>query len=184
MINFYLRFFPGEDKKAEAFAQQLPEHKLSMAALQEHFMINRNDMQAAVKDAKNILKNNDTVEEMTVAEWLYRLNLTRHLPKFMKNKVLFVSEIGRYEKDGFLNDQFKFNESEHVDHVRMSLMMQRKKRNNADCAEKENFKYMSKSGARTILYDFCIHPTSNFFKFCFILGFMLCTNVSQIEYQF
>jgi hypothetical protein len=38
MKKLFLNFNPGEDELSEKFARALPEHKVSMAKLQGHFL--------------------------------------------------------------------------------------------------------------------------------------------------
>jgi len=74
MEKFYLRFFPGFIQNAKKFAQSLPDKKISMAKLQNHFMKFRDNPQDCLDNARQVLQANDEVAEMTVSEWLYRQN--------------------------------------------------------------------------------------------------------------
>ena len=40
-----------------------------------------------------LIKDEGNVSEMTVAEWLDRMNLTKYLPMFTKNQAYLVSEL-------------------------------------------------------------------------------------------
>lgn len=110
MEKFFLRFFEGETDLAKKFANQLPENKLSMAALQEHMMVHRLDAQKCSANAKLVLKSSSEVPEMPINEWLYKLNLMQYIPKFTKLNIFFVSDVQTFCEDGNLGGQFAFRE--------------------------------------------------------------------------
>ena len=89
--QLFLKFYPGELKLADEFAKALPEGKLSMAKLQGHFLKYRHDPQQALDLYAELVKDNRSVAEMTVAEWLDRLNLSKYLAMFTKNQAYHVS---------------------------------------------------------------------------------------------
>ena len=53
--RLFLKFFPGEEKKANEFAKQIPESKISMAKLQGHFLKYRNDVNKVLEHYKETL---------------------------------------------------------------------------------------------------------------------------------
>jgi hypothetical protein len=59
------------------------------------------------------MKDEGSVAEMTVAEWLDRMNLTKYLPMFTKNQAYLVSEL-RLHLDIFdkskLNKNYEFKD--------------------------------------------------------------------------
>jgi len=75
MKRLFLNFNPGEEELAEKFARALPPLKISMAKLQGHFLKYRDEPLAQVDAVKEVLEDSATVDEMTVSEWLRRLNL-------------------------------------------------------------------------------------------------------------
>jgi len=114
MEKFFLRFFPEEKQKAIEFANSLPEHKINMARLQEHLMQNRDSAEKALEKSRKVLKQVDEVAEMTIAEWLFRLNMTKHIQQFTKQRILFVGQIHPHvdPRSGGLDGKFKFKEDE------------------------------------------------------------------------
>jgi len=110
MEKFFLRFFEGENALAKKFADQLPESKLSMAALQEHMMVHRLDAHKCSANAKLVLKSSAEQPEMPINEWLYRLNLMHYIPKFTKLNIFFVSDVQTFCEEGSLGSQFAFRE--------------------------------------------------------------------------
>merc|ERR1711937_779097 len=77
--QLFLKFFPDEEQLSDEFAKSLPEGKLSMAKLQGHFLKYRHDAQRALDMHAELVKDTESVAEMTVAEWLDRLNLSKYL---------------------------------------------------------------------------------------------------------
>lgn len=57
MIKLFMQLFPGEGNKEKAtkFANALPEHKLSMAKIQGHFLKYRNNTDLIVSRAEEVL---------------------------------------------------------------------------------------------------------------------------------
>lgn len=53
--RLFLKFFPGEEKKANEFAKKIPESKISMAKLQGHFLKYRNDVNQVLAHLKETL---------------------------------------------------------------------------------------------------------------------------------
>lgn len=111
--RLFLKFFPKENNLADEFAKSLPEGKVSMAKLQGHFLKYRNSSQEALDNSSELLKDEGSVAEMTVAEWLDRMNLTKYLEMFTKNQAYLVSEL-RLHLDIFdkskLNKNYEFKD--------------------------------------------------------------------------
>lgn len=94
MKHMFKRFFnDATPEETEKFANQLPEYKISMAKMQGHFLEYRNSAQACMANAKDILKSPELMGEMTIEEWLDRLNLIKFTPIFVKNRVFHVRDI-------------------------------------------------------------------------------------------
>jgi hypothetical protein len=49
--------------------------KISMAKMQGHFLQYRDSAEQCIENAKDILKSPELMGEMTIEEWLDRLNL-------------------------------------------------------------------------------------------------------------
>jgi len=87
MRGLMAKFFPDATlEQLHAFSDQLPEFKLSMAKLQGHFLKHRDDIEAVVSRAKELLDVEEQVKEMSINQWLRRLNLPQFAHKFRKDK--------------------------------------------------------------------------------------------------
>lgn len=77
MTKLFMQLFPGEENEAKAtkFANALPEHKLSMAKIQGHFLKYRENTDLIVSRADEVLQETLKPDQMSVTEWLFRLNL-------------------------------------------------------------------------------------------------------------
>jgi hypothetical protein len=152
MEKFFLRFHPAEEALAREFAGQLPDRKISMAKLQEHLMKYRDDPKDAAARAKEVMQANDEAAEMTIAEWLYRVNATEFINKFTNLDCLFVCDIQDHldQRDPTQLDpeKFKFKEEDLPLRLRMSTMI-------ASTAEaKADFRYLTANAVRTIMAKF------------------------------
>jgi len=56
-------------------------------------MFFRDDAKKCVEKAKDMIRVNDDQSEMSISEWLYRINATKMVQKFTKNDCLFVPDI-------------------------------------------------------------------------------------------
>lgn len=74
MKNMFLKFNPGEEELAQKFARSLPDKKLGMAKLQGLFLRYKNDPKKQCEMVGELLEEAKTEEEMTIIEWLNRLN--------------------------------------------------------------------------------------------------------------
>lgn len=77
-----------------------------MASLQEHLVTFRESSAKATDNAKVVLQASLEINEMTIVEWLYRLNLTQYINKFTKNKVKFVQDLKHHSDGNGLGRQF------------------------------------------------------------------------------
>ena len=76
MKGLYMKFFPNETlERAQQFANQLPEFKINMAKLQGHFLKYKDLPQEAIDNAKSLLDVEYQIKDMSINEWLRRLNL-------------------------------------------------------------------------------------------------------------
>lgn len=113
MKKFFLRFHEGEDKLAEKFARALPEHKIGMANIQEYLIKNHLCPKQTVRYAKTLLQQNDELKEMSISEWLHKLNLSKYVRRFTDKNVNFVEDVGEMcVTDGRLNEMIHFRKDE------------------------------------------------------------------------
>lgn len=147
--RLFLKFFPNEKDLADEFAKSLPESKVSMAKLQGHFLKYRNSSQEALDNSSELLKDEGSVAEMTVAEWLDRMNLTKYLEMFTKNQAYLVSEL-RLHLDIFdkskLNKNYEFKDK--LDEQRIKFMI------STDSEEKVEFQWVTPQQARRKIQKF------------------------------
>lgn len=85
--------------------------------------------------------------EMTIEEWLDRLNLVKFIHLFVKNKVFTVNDLKSHCRDGNFNEGFNFGKFE-LEKQRLSLMAR------GDKKAKEGFEYKTIQGCRQILQKF------------------------------
>lgn len=138
MTRLFLRFNPGEEELAHKFAKQLPEKKISMAKLQGHFLTYRDDPKLQVEKVKEILRDNESSEEMTILEYLQRLNLDQYAQAFAKKNLYFVTDLRHFQDERQFSENFDLKD----DAKRFSSMM------NGDKKTKEDFQLLSKNKAR------------------------------------
>ena len=94
MKNLFNKFYPNNEKEAIEFSQRLPEHKLSMAKLQGHFLKYRDTPQKTLEMAEELLNGNvERIDEMSVGEWLLRLNLIQLAPKLSSYNMVQISDL-------------------------------------------------------------------------------------------
>lgn len=147
--QLFLKFFPNEEERAEEFAKHLPEGKLSMAKLQGHFLKYREDAQQALDMHTELVKDNENVADMTIAEWLDRLNLSKYFAMFTKNQVYLVNELHLHlniQDKSKLNDNFKFKNK--LDEQRIKLMI------SGESEDKADFQFVTPQQARRKIQKF------------------------------
>lgn len=94
MENLFKKFYPTETQKALEFSQSLPEFKLSMAKLQGHFLKYRDQPQKTLENAQELMNSHvQKIDEMSVSEWLLRLNLLELAPKFAELNMIQISDL-------------------------------------------------------------------------------------------
>jgi maltodextrin utilization protein YvdJ len=75
MKGLFKKFYPeSTEQEQQEFANQLPEFKINMAKLQGHFLKHRLDKEAAITNAKSLLDMDYQIKDMSINEWLRRLN--------------------------------------------------------------------------------------------------------------
>lgn len=81
--RLFLKFFPGKTQEAKRFSKSMPEDKISMAKLQGHFLKYRHDTNLVVEKFSEVLTEEQAMDEMTVVEWLDRINMKKYVPQFV-----------------------------------------------------------------------------------------------------
>jgi len=104
MKGLFHKFFPESSSDQQArFANELPEFKINMAKLQGHFLKYRDDLNGAIENAKFLLDMDYQIKDMSVNEWLRRLNMHKYTPKFRKDGIKRVSDL-RFIGEGDLQN--------------------------------------------------------------------------------
>ena len=142
--ELFLRFFPDQQELARQFTNQLPVNRLSMAKLQGHLLVNRESAVACVSSAKTLLSDDLSLvtKAMSIDEWLHRMNLLSQKKKFLVHKLRRVDDLKFI--DGGEGQLTELELGEKLQCRRMWLML------SGDVEAKENFKYLSKHGIRSI----------------------------------
>lgn len=125
MKQLFLKFNPDRHELAEEFARQLPELKISMAKLQGHFLKYRGQPETQVEKAKQILEDSGSLDEMSVAEYLRRLNLDKYAANFTEQGIYFVTDLRHYANEGEITANLKITKPMHV--KRLACMIQGEK---------------------------------------------------------
>lgn len=142
--RLFLKFYPSEEEKATQFANSLPEFKLSMAKMQGHFLKYRAEPQQCLDNVQEILNDQAAVDEMTVQEWLERLNLTKYLANFQKLNVNTVTDLRFLQDEGIMIEKIKV--TNFMERKRIMSMIA-----NSDNITKADFAYQTVNQARMIL---------------------------------
>lgn len=104
MKGLFHKFFPDSTADQQArFANELPEFKINMAKLQGHFLKYRDNLNGAIENAKFLLDMDYQIKDMSVSEWLRRLNMHKYTPKFRKDGIKRVSDL-RFIGEGDLQN--------------------------------------------------------------------------------
>lgn len=152
--GLFLKFFPGQEEKADQLASMLPEKKISMAKLQGHFLKNRHSVDNVFENYQQLLNEKKQDNQMTIREWLDRLNLYHYLPMFTKNQVYLIGEIKyhydkqrrRHRLGRKLNENFKFKEPKEEMRIQQYICN--------DHAGIEDSKYLTEETARRMLKNY------------------------------
>lgn len=91
-------------------------------------MTYRDDPKSQVEKAPEILKDEETSDEMTVLEYLRRLNLAQYASLFAKKNVYFVTDLRHFRDEGQFSEQFDLRD----DAKRFSAMMSGDKKTKED----------------------------------------------------
>ena len=161
---------------ADQFSKKLPEFKISLAKIQGHLLKYREDANLALENAMEILQDQNIVDQMSLAEWLERLNLGQYLQSFHKFGLNTVTDMRLYQDEGFLECNLKIKEFIHK--KRILSMMQNNSYTVAD------FQYLTINQARMVLQRKVKDPKSlEELQYCIedkcITGFQLRDIVSE-----
>ena len=93
--EMFLRFYPDENELVNEFLRIVPACKLSMAKLQGHLLLYRESALECVKNASQLIQEDlsKVKKNMTISEWLHRLNLIHLLPAFEKVRMRRVEDL-------------------------------------------------------------------------------------------
>lgn len=145
MKGLFKKFFPEcSEEMMQNFANELPEFKINMAKLQGHFLKHRIDPQGAIANAKSLLDMDYQIKDMSINEWLRRLNYQMYAPKFRKDGCKRVSDL-KYIGEGELT---AFGMEAMTDRKRVMAMIQGEEQ------AKQLFALQTRSQARTIIAQF------------------------------
>ena len=150
MKGLFQKFFPqSSEEQAEEFANQLPEFKLNMAKLQGHFLKYKDDLRGAIENAKSLLDVEYQIKDMSINEWLRRLNMHQYAHKFRTQAgVKRVADL-KYVGEGELAS---FGMTAMIDKKRVMGMIQGKD----EC--KALFALQTRSSARSCVINYLSDP--------------------------
>ncbi len=99
--QLFLRFFPTESALAGAFADSLPESKVSMAMLQAHMTRHRDRPLVACRTVRDILNERDTLAggSTPLRTWLFRLALPQYHAALQSHGLCTVQDIFGFKGD-------------------------------------------------------------------------------------
>jgi hypothetical protein len=93
-----------------------------------------------VEKVKEILNDQDTTEEMSVSEWLRRLNQSQYAKNFSEKKVYFVTDLRHFNDERMFPETFKLKERGDINRLIQMIKGEKK--------TKEDFQLISKNKAR------------------------------------
>lgn len=112
MENLFKKFYPNNPQDAIEFSESLPEFKLSMAKLQGHFLKYRDQPQETLDNAQELLQSHvELIDEMSVGEWLMRLNLIELAPKMAQLNMVQITDLKVFLDENKLDEleiEFKY----------------------------------------------------------------------------
>lgn len=143
MKGLFKKFYPEDatEESMQAFANELPEFKINMAKLQGHFLKYRDDPKGAIDNAKSLLDIEYQIKDMSINEWLRRLNFQKYAPKFRKDGIKRVSDL-KYLGEA---DLTTWGMTALTDRKRVMSMIE------GDDTAKQMFALQTRSQARTII---------------------------------
>lgn len=118
-----------------------------MAKLQGHLLKHRESARSCIDHATDLTKEDTNLiqKSMTVEEWLHRLNLLHLKPAFIKHKLHRVEDLIYMEAEQMLAENALTGDPHNKLHSRRMWNMLV-----GETETKENFKYLSKHGVRSV----------------------------------
>mmetsp|Transcript_25710 Transcript_25710/g.19439 ORF Transcript_25710/g.19439 Transcript_25710/m.19439 type:complete len:194 (+) Transcript_25710:957-1538(+) len=151
--GIFERFFPSnsesnpEGKYTIEFSKALPVDKLSMAKIQGHLLKYRHSAQVCTERARELVEDEDLsmTKEMSIDEWLHRLNMLHTKKHFDKQKIRRVSDLQYIDEEGKLEE---IGVEKKEDRRRLWLMIK------GDSEAKDHFKFLTNHSIRNIASHF------------------------------
>ena len=143
--RMFLKFYLEEkEEMINDFVNNVPENKISMASLQAYFLVWKDEADKALSNTKNLMESNEFSEEMGIAEWLIRLNLSKYADNFRKEGIFTVSNLKRIGEGDLSHYGLKtFGEKKRV------VNMLKGEENT-----KKAFQLLSKTGVRAVVMNY------------------------------
>ena len=149
MENLFKKFYPNKPQEAKEFSESLPEFKLSMAKLQGHFLKYRDQPQETLDNAQELMQSHvELINEMSVGEWLMRLNLIELAPKMAQLNMVQITDLKVFLDEKKL-DELKVEFKYPIHKARFNSMIQGK-----DQITLADFKLITVQTAKQILGKF------------------------------
>ena len=149
MENLFKKFYPNNPQDALEFSESLPEFKLSMAKLQGHFLKYRDQPQETLDNAQELMQSHvELINEMSVGEWLMRLNLIELAPKMAQLNMVQITDLKVFLDEKKL-DELKVEFKYPIHKARFNSMIQGK-----DQITLADFKLITVQAAKQILGKF------------------------------
>ena len=140
--RMFMKFYPGvEEKLVEDFARRVPENKISMAKLQGHFLRHKNEPHKAIENTGDLIEINEYTNEMSIKDWLFRLNLEIFAEEFVKENIWRVGDLKGMNEGGL----DKYGVKKLGDQKRIVNMLK------GDEMAKKAFGFMSKPSIRSLM---------------------------------
>ena len=149
MEKLFKKFYPNNPKEAIEFSESLPEFKISMAKLQGHFLKYRDQPQKTLDNAQELMHSHvELINEMSVGEWLMRLNLIELAPKMAQLNMVQITDLKVFLDEKKL-DELKVEFKYPIHKARFNSMIQGK-----DQITLADFKLITVQTAKQILGKF------------------------------
>ena len=141
--EIFTRFFPECGTRSQDFANKVPVYKFSMAKIQGHLLKYKDDMEKCIANIEELVEASSKIsDDMPIDEWLHRLNYLSLKEKFEKQKIRRLSDLS------YIDEQEQFTEFD----ITTEMLIKRRLWNmlTGDQETKDNYKYLSKHGIRSI----------------------------------
>ena len=118
-----------------------------MAKLQGLFLSYKNQPEKQIEMTKELLEEVKTDDEMTIIEWLNRMNCIKYAKQFLDKRIFFLSDMRFFN---FAED-FKEVVTDEDDSSRINSVLEE------DELSKKDFQLLTKNSARQIIRLFIIN---------------------------